>query len=237
MDTDRRRALRAAIAQHDGRAVVTAVEAIELDRYLQLAGDGLLIAVVQQAPGAALLAGRCATMLRDRFWDGHNELAVELEAAVGNRPPSGLTDVVVDLDELAEVLESNDVDGGALDLATGEVWTASTIDYADEIGEERPDLDDHARWLSVPADGPADGYRDMQDFIASVDDVDIADRLRIAIDGQGAFRRFRDVLQRWEAVEDDWYRFSDERPRARARAWLASTGYRPTHSQESAPTT
>ena len=65
----------------------------------------------------------------------------------------------------------------------------------------------------------------------------IADRLRIAIDGQGAFRRFRDVLQRWESVEDNWYRFSDERRRARARAWLASTGYRPTHRQQSAPTT
>jgi Uncharacterised protein family (UPF0158) len=237
VDTVRRRALRAAISQLDGGAVVTAVEGIELDRYLQLAGDGLLIAVAQQAPGAAALAERCATMLRDRFWDGDEELALELEAAVGTRPPSGLTDVVVDLDELAEVLESNDVDGGALDLVTGEVWTASTIDYADEVGEERPDLDDHARWLSVSADGPAEGYRDMQDFIASVDDADIADRLRIAIDGQGAFRRFRDVLQRWEAVEDNWYRFSDERRRARARAWLASTGYRPTHRQESAPTT
>jgi hypothetical protein len=77
----------------------------------------------------------------------------------------------------------------------------------------------------------------MQDFIASVDDPGIADRLRIAVDGHGAFRRFRDVLQRWEAVEDTWYRFSDERRRARARAWLASTGYRPTHRQESAPKT
>ena len=216
---------------------MTAVEGIELDRYLQLAGDGLLVAVAQQVDGAALLAGRCATMLRDRFWDGDEELAVELEAAIGAQPPSGLTDVDVDLDELAEVLESNDVDGGALDLATGEVWTASTIDYADETGEETPDLDDQARWLSVPADGPAEGYRDMQDFIASVDDPGIADRLRIAIDGQGAFRRFRDVLQRWESVEDNWYRFSDERRRARARAWLASTGYRPTQRKEFAPTT
>jgi hypothetical protein len=78
------------------------------------------------------------------------------------------------------------------------VWTASTIDYADETGEETPDLDDQARWLSVPADGSAEGYRDIQDFIASVDDPGIADRLRIAIDGQGAFSRFRDVLQRWK---------------------------------------
>jgi hypothetical protein len=102
------------------------------------------------------------------------------------------------------------------------------IDYADETGEQPPDFDDETNWLYVPADGPSDGYRDMQDFIATVDDPSIAERLTIAIDGKGAFRRFRDLLQRWENIEDDWYRFADERRRGRARAWLAAAGYHAT---------
>jgi Uncharacterised protein family (UPF0158) len=80
----------------------------------------------------------------------------------------------------------------------------------------------------VPADGPSDGYRDMQDFIATISDPSIAERLTTAIDGKGAFRRFRDVLQWWEQIEDDWYCFADERRRGRARAWLTTAGYHST---------
>ena len=65
----------------------------------------------------------------------------------------------------------------------------------------------------------------MQDFVAARSGPGVADRLGIAIDGTGAFRRFKDVLMRWPDEEDDWYRFSDER--RRGRAWLADAGYRP----------
>lgn len=58
-----------------------------------------------------------------------------------------------------------------------------------------------------------------------VADPDRADRLEIAIDGRGAFRRFKDVIARWPDEQDRWYAFSDERKRGRARACLAFKGY------------
>jgi hypothetical protein len=53
-----------------------------------------------------------------------------------------------------------------------------------------------------------------------------ADQLLIAIDGRGAFRRFKDTIARWPDELERWYRFSDERCRGRAREWLAASGYR-----------
>jgi hypothetical protein len=68
----------------------------------------------------------------------------------------------------------------------------------------------------------------MDDFIASVTNPGRADRLAIAIDGRGAFGRFKDTISRWPEEQERWYRFSDERCRGRARQWLTDVGYRTT---------
>jgi Uncharacterised protein family (UPF0158) len=52
-------------------------------------------------------------------------------------------------------------------------------------------------------------------------------RLEVAIDGRGAFRRFKNVLFDWPDDREEWFAFSDERRRGRAREWLADVGYRP----------
>ena len=58
-----------------------------------------------------------------------------------------------------------------------------------------------------------------------------AARLGVAIEGRGAFRRFKDVLSRWPELLDRWYAFSEDRQRGRARAWLAAEGYAPAPRQ------
>jgi hypothetical protein len=66
--------------------------------------------------------------------------------------------------------------------------------------------------------GGSDGaYRDMADFVATITD-DMADRLGIALQGKGAFRRFRDVLDRWPAEVARWQASSDDRRSGRARS-------------------
>src|SRR5438067_1932849 len=118
MDTEARRNLRGAIYRRDGAAILVALHDVDLGRYLQFAGDGLLIALEQGIDGAVETAERCVPLLQERFWDGDGELVTELEAAMGERPPSELKPVSVALEDLAEVLDSGDYDGGALDLAT-----------------------------------------------------------------------------------------------------------------------
>jgi hypothetical protein len=67
----------------------------------------------------------------------------------------------------------------------------------------------------------------MVEFIGSVADERLANRLDDAIRGRGAFRRFADTLRRQSEDElSRWFEFADERKRGRARAWLADIGYR-----------
>ena len=75
--------------------------------------------------------------------------------------------------------------------------------------------------------GSHDSYRDMERFIETADDPANVDRLEIAINSKGAFRRFKDVLSRWPEELQRYFQFSAERKRGRARAWLAEAGYRP----------
>ena len=87
------------------------------------------------------------------------------------------------------------------------------------------DFDDPDRWLWVECEGSRAGYRDMEWFIADLEDPAVADRLSIAITGRGAFRRFKDVLSRWPDLMERWHGFSEDRQRGRARSWLADQGY------------
>lgn len=67
----------------------------------------------------------------------------------------------------------------------------------------------------------------MELFIASVEHPGRAERLAIAIQGRGAFRRFRDELARSPGELERWHALAEERQRGRARSWLADAGYRP----------
>ncbi len=222
--------LRGAVYRGDGAAVVALVgDQLLPGDALQWIGDGLVVALALQTQGAADLAGACAQALRQRGWDGDDELADQLGALLGTGPTPLLRPLPVDLEELAGVLEGDPTfGGGRVDLLTGQVWPRAAIDYARETGEEdENESDDPDRWLWVHCEGSRAGYHDMVQFIGTVDDPHRADRLGIAIEGRGAFRRFKEVLARWPGELDRWYRYADDRQRGRARAWLADAGYRP----------
>src|SRR6478736_5131104 len=148
---DPRRALRAAIATADGAALVAQLRQGWPQDALQLPGDGLAAAVQQHVPGAAELAHECVQALRDREWDGDEELAGHLEAVLGVAPTPLLRRLQVDLEMLSGVLEGDPLSGdGRVDLRSGEVWPPEVIDYAVESGElDEADADDPERWLCI----------------------------------------------------------------------------------------
>jgi hypothetical protein len=213
----------------DGPAVVELLGGVGAENdSLQLAGDGVIAAVMQRVDGAAELAGKLVVGLRQRGWDGDDELADQLEAQLGSGPAPMLRALSVDLEELAGILEGDPLSvGGRIDIRTGEVWPQAAIEYALETGEEDEETgDDPERWLAVYGEGSREGYRDMELFIASVEDPGRAERLAIAIRGRGAFRRFKGELACWSGELERWRAFSEERQRGRARSWLAAAGYR-----------
>jgi hypothetical protein len=224
IDKEQRAQLRMAV--RDGARLVAHLRAERLlddGGELQLIGDGLVAALADKVDGAAEAAADCAEKLRERGWLGDDELADQLEARLGTRPTPMLRPLPVDLEELAMVLEGDRLsEGGRIDLRNGEVMPEFAFEYAVEIGKEPDDEDqDPDRWLHVHCEGSRSGYGDMEDFIDTIHDRRLAERLSDAIRGRGAFRRFKDVLSRSPDEFTEWHAFSDERQRGRARFWLA----------------
>lgn len=222
--------LRSLVFQGDGAGLVAVLsqEPWPADS-LQLIGDGLVAAVRSDVGGSEALARTCVSALGERSWTGDRELAEALEAALGDGATPMLRPLAVDLEELSMILEGDQVQGGGrIDLTTGEVWPRAALEYAEETGEELDE--DPDRWLWVACEGSHDGYRDMEWFIADLDDADLADRLARAISGRGAFRRFKDLLIDRPALMTRWHAFANDRQGGRARSWLAAEGYTPTRT-------
>lgn len=217
------RAFRSAVHRGDGRAVLEAAAAF--DRVpLQLLGDALLVALDAAPAEAGPYASSLVRALCDRDWEGDAELAERLEAVLEGGGPVRPA-VPVELDELGDVLDGNDF-GARLDLVTGDVWTEYSIEYAIESDQpEAATFDDPDRWVDIAPNGSSGSFRDMREFIATIREPDLAERFERAIQGRGAFRRFREVLQRHPHLEHRWLSFSEDRRRGRARAWLADAGY------------
>ncbi len=127
----------------------------------------------------------------------------------------------LDLDEIATALaDQTDYEHRRLiNPQTGEIvfWTADTgIDGHTPVDLDELDLvciDPLPSWI---------WYQDMADFAEAITDERAGRRLARAIQGQGAFRRFKDVLHvEHPGLLPAWYAFRDARAVRRAVQWLA----------------
>ncbi len=92
-----------------------------------------------------------------------------------------------------------------LDLQTGEVMVVVLDDFdGDEADDPRDE--DPERYLPIPAGDTRDAFRRMERFADAVEDTEERAALREALDGRGAFSRFRryvfespDLRRRWDA--------------------------------------
>jgi len=130
------------------------------------------------------------------------------------------------LDDLAQLLDDAHGEAGAISLDDGTVGPMPAIEYAEEFGEPI-DLGESDRWLIVHSTGSEPAYQDMVTFIDLLDDRTAAEKLSSAIEGRGAFRRFRRVVDAHDEIHTRWSGYAEERRLGRARAWLARAGYRP----------
>jgi hypothetical protein len=138
--------------------------------------------------------------------------------------------VQVDLEELRFAMEDASFEHRYfLDTETGEVILVSELFDDDEAREQLTRIDEaeRGRYLEVPRADSHEGYAYMQDFIASVRDEHLQELLSVAIQGRGAFRRFKDVLAHDPAEQQRWFDFQAGRLDARAREWLAEEGCEP----------
>jgi len=83
------------------------------------------------------------------------------------------------------------------------------------------------RYISVPRAEPSEAYRDMEEFITTVRNQRLQERLWQAISGRHPFRQFKDVLADNPTEGERWFRFKDSRVRERVLEWLEEEGIEP----------
>ena len=106
-----------------------------------------------------------------------------------------------------------------LDLETGQV--ATIVDSRPEDDEKRLAIRRNpAGFVHLDPASSREQYRWMERFVASVEDKALRDRLVLAIDGKGAFRRFKDVLLSYPVERDRWFSYRATLLHIYINSWL-----------------
>ena len=128
----------------------------------------------------------------------------------------------IDLDELCEAMENSSYEHEYyLNLETGEILFISDYMDDEETGKLKDQVEeDSDRYERIPEAESHEGYEDMVDFIDTVKDERLVGLLEVAINGKGAFRRFKDVLLNYPEERESWFHFKDDRTQERALEWL-----------------
>jgi hypothetical protein len=218
------RAFRIAVHAADPTQLVDTITGVELDHALQQIGTGLVRTQLRLSaesrdilePYLLSVHGR----LQDRGWPGDLELAaLVLTVLQQGASPDGLR---VDLEEMISFEDAEDEEPGVyVNTVTGELAppfaTDEMIVGADAVVDV--DTDD---WIHLEWEQADDRWQDMAEFAASRG-PEVEAMLKEAIQGKGAFSRFRTVINQAELV-GRWIAFSDDRRTGRARAALARHG-------------
>ena len=80
------------------------------------------------------------------------------------------------------------------------------------------------RLVSIDSEGAREAYRDMVDFASSIGDERAARQLQQALDGRGAFRRFREGLADFPNLTEPWQTYAQACAERRAIEWLIRSG-------------
>lgn len=139
--------------------------------------------------------------------------------------PSGPLPVdVIDVRGVAEALDDGDRDTawwygpstGQVELGMSE-WLADDVDDLDEPVDRG--------LVPIESAGSRAVYADMVTFAAAVDDHRASDLLERALEGRGAFRRFRDTLHEFEELVGPWRAYAQASSELRAIDWLVVEGH------------
>lgn len=137
---------------------------------------------------------------------------------------------------MADLIEAmtpspDDLEECFLDIETGGVERLSRDDVYDDIPEMRElreTIEAHPdRYEEIPKREGRDDYALMAHFAEGVEEDDIRDLLTTALQGKGAFSRFRDAVCRYPDLRDAWDALQQKEMETAATEWLAGLGIKP----------
>jgi hypothetical protein len=150
--------------------------------------------------------------------------------SVGEHPSAGgapgpARDVPVDWEALEDAFENNAPEVHSyLHLTTGEV-----LRVVDGVADPQMHvrIASDGNYVRIDPVSSREQYRWMERFIPLVEEPDLREKLTQAIDGKGAFRRFKDVLMSFATERERWFTFRSERLRTFMEAWLTAHAIAP----------
>ncbi|MHC6180986.1 UPF0158 family protein [Clostridium sp. JNZ X4-2] len=140
--------------------------------------------------------------------------AIELASDEGNYYYNKVTGEVIYIDdETRRMAEDYDED----DAEKLMEWQLDDVKAAIDV-EENWD-----NYISLPSKFDINEYDIMVQFCYSLDNDKISNKLLNALNGKGAFRRFKDAVIRFN-VEKKWYKFTDDKFKKIALDWCNDNG-------------
>lgn len=101
-------------------------------------------------------------------------------------------------------------------------WMEDEVELALEIL-----FDTKERYPRIPERTSAAAYQSMVEFIEAVDDTAIRVELSAALDGKGAFRKFKDILLDYPKDRKKWHGYNTKAIKKETIEWLRSLGVEP----------
>lgn len=139
--------------------------------------------------------------------------------------------VIVPLDLVCNAIETADDEWKQyLDIEAMEVVSLPEYPFAGEYDKEDQELVDLieegwcTRFFRLPSRFDIHEYNIMEQFIWELPAGRMQDTLENAIRGRGAFRRFKDAINRF-GVEQQWYDFQEAQYRQLAVEWCEAHGF------------
>ncbi|NSW92962.1 MAG: hypothetical protein HPY74_20365 [Firmicutes bacterium] len=152
----------------------------------------------------------------------------------------------VDLEELSIIMDTDRWEHEVyLDTETGEIiyipveldeeniyeeeYISSLPEWEKEMVEDVKAIyeDEEERYVIIPERSSSEAYEKMVRFTKTLNDSEISRKLFDALDGRGAFRRFKDILRRYPQIENQWYKYKEELEKQEVRKWLWGIGIDP----------
>ncbi len=147
----------------------------------------------------------------------------------------------VDLEEIGSIMENQDrsIQEYYLDKENGKVvvipeevtnvieghynidnlpdWERELLEIAEKVLSSNQE-----RYVRIPERPSYEGYNLMAEFTENIEDEQFREKLFIALNGKGAFRRFKNVLFDFPNYEKKWYSFKQARLAKEVCEWLSS---------------
>jgi hypothetical protein len=158
-------------------------------------------------------------VLRDRFdyyFDAHTGEVISFSEEIMNEMTSRLYDS--DNEEIREDIEYIEFDEEP-DMPD---WMLDEVDLTLEVLLNREE-----RYIRIPERKKAAAYQSMENFIETIENPSLREKLSHALNGKGAFRKFKDVLRHYPKERKRWHGHNAKAVKKEIREWLNSIGIKP----------